>query len=353
MAAAPHRRRILYVGDLGFGGTSGYRRAALERIGQEVAVFDPATVLSHSRLLTKLRFRYPVGPLVARANRALLQRVREYRPDVVWFDKPLVFTPESLQAIKAAGALTVCYNQDNPFGPRNDGCWMQFYRAHRFFDMHCLFRTVDIPRYTEWRLPFIKIQLSYDPAAHFPPPAGWSDSNRTRGVSFIGTPYDQRPQFLRTLAEKYGLPIAISGWQWEKHYPPEIMAKYVVSSALKDAKYREGIWQSKINLTFVTESNEEDVGHKAFEITACAAFLLAIRTPGHLAAFEEDKEAVFFSSVEECAEKARYYLNHPAEREAIAQRGRQRAASSGYDNDTQLKRVLLKLDGVEEPPLTF
>jgi hypothetical protein len=230
---------------------------------------------------------------------------------------------------------------------------MQFYRAHKFFDLHCLFRTVDIPRYTEWQLPFIKIQLSYDPAAHFPPPSNWSDRDRTRGLSFIGTPYDERPQFLLTLAEKYGLPLSISGWQWEKHYPPETLAKYVVSSGLKDAKYREGIWQSKINLAFVTKSNEEDVAHKAFEITACASFLLAIRTPGHLAAFDEDKEAVFFSSVEECAEKAQYYLDHPAEREAIAQRGRQRAVTSGYDNDTQLKRVLLKLDGVEEPVATY
>ena len=353
MDATPTRRKILYVGDVGFGSTSNYRFAAMKRNGQDAVSFDPATVLSSSRILSKLRFRYPLGPLVAKANQELLRLVHEHKPEVVWFDKPLVFTPDTIQAIKASGALTVCYNQDNPFGPRNDGCWMQFYRAHKFFDLHCLFRIVDIPRYTEWQLPFLKIQLSYDPAAHFPPPSNWSDRDRTRGLSFIGTPYDERPQFLLTLAEKYGLPLSISGWQWEKHYPPETLAKYVVSSGLKDAKYREGIWQSKINLAFVTKSNEEDVAHKAFEITACASFLLAIRTPGHLAAFDEDKEAVFFSSVEECAEKAQYYLDHPAEREAIAQRGRQRAVTSGYDNDTQLKRVLLKLDGVEEPVATY
>ena len=324
----------------------------MKRIGQDVVPFDPAVHLSQWRPLAWLRYRYPTGPLVAEANRQLLKAVREQKPDVVWFDKPVVFTPETIEAIKTAGAKAVCYNQDNPFGGRNDGCWLQFYRIYKFFDLHCLFRTVDVPRYTEWKLPFIKIQLSYDPAVHFPAPTGWSDANRTREVSFIGSPYDQRPQFLRTLAETYSLPVVISGDRWNRAYPLEILKRYVVSGSLKEAGYREGIWQSKVNLAFVTESNEEDVAHKAFEITACGAFLLAQRTPGHCAAFAEDKEAVFFSSVEECAEKARYYLDHEPEREAIARRGRERAVASGYDNDTQLKRVLLKLDGIETEPTT-
>ena len=81
------------------------------------------------------------------------------------------------------------------------------------------------------------------------------------------------------------------------------------------------------------------------EIAACAGCLLALRTPGHQALFDEDSEAVFFSSVEECAEKARFYLGRPDLREAIAAGGRNRAVRSGYDNDTQLARILNRLDG--------
>ena len=60
---------------------------------------------------------------------------------------------------------------------------------------------------------------------------------------------------------------------------------------------------------------------------------------------QEDREAVFFSSVEECADKARFYLDRPDLREAIGRRARERAVRSGYDNDTQLARILNKLDG--------
>jgi len=75
---------------------------------------------------------------------------------------------------------------------------------------------------------------------------------------------------------------------------------------LKDAEYRENIWKSKINLSFITRENEEDVAHKAFEIAACGGFLLALRSPGHEACFQEGKEAEYFSSLEECAAKIRY-----------------------------------------------
>jgi hypothetical protein len=84
---------------------------------------------------------------------------------------------------------------------------------------------------------------------------------------------------LRTLAETYDLPLVISGDRWDKVYPPEVLTKYVVSGGLKETAYREGMWQSKINLAFVTQSNEEDVAHKAFEITACGAILLACAHP--------------------------------------------------------------------------
>ncbi len=63
------------------------------------------------------------------------------------------------------------------------------------------------------------------------------------------------------------------------------------------AAYREGIWRSKINLSFLTHSNHDEFAHKSFEIAACGGFLLAERSEGHVARFEEDEEAVFFTGL--------------------------------------------------------
>ena len=341
---SPKRRKILYVSPLSPGGTDLYRLEAFRRLGQEMVPFAVDTYEPRSRYLAALRYRYPVGPLIARVNRALVAAVREHRPDVVWFDKPLYFHTGSIEAVKALGATTVCYNQDNPFGPRNDGCWRQFEKVYRLFDLHCLFRNVDLKRYAEWSLPAIKIALSYDPLQHYPPPAGWSDADRDRELAYTGSPLEHRPDFLRALGEKHALPLSVAGPRWDRVWPAALQQRFVVGGMMKGGAYREAMWRSKINMAFVTRMNEEDVAHKSFEITACGQFLLAERSTGHQEAFEEDREAVFYESEEECVDKARYYLKHGEERERIAAAGRRRAERSGYSNDAQLAKVLVRLE---------
>jgi spore maturation protein CgeB len=348
MSHGPRRRKILYVGWLHPGNTSAHRLEAMRRLDQDVVPFAVDDFVPHSRYVAALQHRYPVGPLITRVNRALQDAAREHQPDVVWFEKPVHFHPGTLHALKALGATTVCFNMDNPFGPREDGCWKQFYRVWKLFDLHCLFRTVDVARYAGWGVPAIKIALSYDPLQHFAPKRGWSDRNRDREVAFTGSPLEDRPEFLASLGDAHGLPVSVAGPRWNRMWSEEQQGKYLLSSELlKDGEYREAIWRSKINLAFVTHLNEEDVAHKSFEIAACGQFLLAERSPGHEAAFAEDREAVFYSSLEECAEKARFYLARPALRARIAAAGHARALRSGYSNDDQLTKVLLHLDGQE------
>jgi spore maturation protein CgeB len=110
--------------------------------------------------------------------------------------------------------------------------------------------------------------------------------------------------------------------------------------------YRNGIWRSKINLSFLTKSNQDEYAHKSFEIAGCGGFLLVERSPGHLSRFAEDKEAVFFSTAEECIEKIHLYLPDEAARERIARAGHERAQCDGYHNDHQLRLILDRLQSL-------
>lgn len=344
----PRKRRILYVGTLGAGQTSAYRLTALEALGQEVQAVNVAEHAWRGRGTFWLQYRWPYGPMVAGMNRAILAGLKSFEPEVVWLDKPTMVTPETLDVIRAAGAQSVFYLQDAPFGPRKDGCWGQFMRTYRKVDLHCLFRKADVKRYEGWGLPWIETMFSYDPRIHFPTERKIEEAERNRGISYIGHPYEDRPKFLLQLAEEHGLPVYINGSRWGRVLTAEQQQKVTLGGYMANDAYREGIWRSKINLSFVTEGNEDDIAHKAVEIAACGGFLMVLRTAGHEALFEEDKEAVFFSSVEECADKARFYLGRPDLRDAIAARAHERAVRSGYDNDTQLARILNRLDGVGE-----
>ncbi|GAC1365406.1 MAG: hypothetical protein NVSMB3_14000 [Acidobacteriaceae bacterium] len=335
--------KILYASGLSENDSSLYRLWALERLGHTVVPLNAFEYEPKNRLLQKITFRLAAGLSVERLNRDLLRLAEREKPDLVWTDKLLGMQPKTLKRLRAMGIPTVSYMIDNPFGRRGDPGWRLYMKDIPYYDLHAVQRTSNIADYRErGASEVIKIQTAYEPTIHFPPSAGWSDADRDRGVSFIGTPYDQRGEFLTRLWKEYGLPVTVSGGLvWKAALAPEATAAmYRGHGELFRQEYREGIWRSKINLSFITHANHDEFTHKSFEIAACEGFLLAERSEGHMQRFVEDEEAVFFSDIEECVEKIRRYLPDEASRARIAKAGRARAERSGYHNDRQVGLIV-------------
>ncbi len=336
--------RVLFVSGLDPSYYGGFRLATLQRLGLASVTALDQQQYSGSGLRGKLQFRTQFGPEVARFNRDVLQLAADNKVDVAWFDKPLSLWPKTLQALHQRGVFTIDYVNDNPFGPRQDPGWRLYRKTQPYFDLHAVPRTSSVADFEQrGARSVMQIRFTYEPSVHFPPGPGWSDKDRTREVSFIGTPYDDRADFLAQLSYQK-IPLVISGSQphWRAALPANTFDITFRDGELKAAAYREAIWQSRINLAFVTKANHDEVAHKSFEITACGGFLLAERTAGHSAAFKEDEEAVFFSSVEECAAKIRRYLPDQAGRDRIAAAGLLRSRTSGYDNDSMMRTVLMR-----------
>jgi spore maturation protein CgeB len=342
--------KILYASQLSPNDSALYRQWSLERLGHSVVPFNLLDYVPRSPLLHKLEYRAQMGPHVARLNRDLLAIATAEKPDVFWADKLLSLRPATLEQLRAQGIATVSYMIDNAFGPRRDPGWRLYMKCIPLFDLHAVQRDKNIADYTaHGARNVIKIQTAFEPTVNLPPPpgffpAGSHDSARNRGVSFIGTPYDSRAEFLTQLWHDFDAPVIISGSPvWRKHLAPDVAAALYTGGELFGADYREAIWRSKINLSFITHSNEDEFAHKSFEIAACGGFLLAERSAGHAERFREDEEAVFFTGIEECAAKIRHYLPDEAARERIAAAGHARALRDGYDNDTQVSRILTRL----------
>jgi spore maturation protein CgeB len=340
----PRPLRILYIAPMNYGWYGLYRQRSLERLGHKVFPIDIMQYESQGNpILARVRYRLQIGPIVKRMNDDVLRLAQEHKVDAVWFDKPLFIRAATLRRLRALGIATIDYMIDNPFGPRRDPGFRLYVRMIPEYDLHVQQRDVSVEAYlAHGARRVVKVQTAFEPSVHFPPPAGWSDQDRTREVSFIGTPYDDRPQLLTALSQKYHVPVTISGpaiWK-RKLDGVALTALYPQEGELYDEEYREGIWRSKINLSFLTHGNQDEYAHKSFEIAASGGFLLAERSAGHSARFKENEEAVFFSSIEECAEKCHLYLNDEAARTRIAAAGQRRAVTCGYDNDTQLAKVL-------------
>ncbi len=338
--------KILYAAGLSPNDSSLYRLWALERLGHSVVSLNAFEYESKNPVIRKIGLRLSAGPGADRLNRDLLKLAEAEKPDVLWADKLLWMKPRTIEKIRSMGIYTLSYMIDNAFGPRRDPGFRLYMKSIPHYDLHVVQRDKNISDYRQrGARDVIKIQTAYEPTIHFPPPEGWSDLDRDRDVSFIGTPYDQRAQFLTRLWKEFGLSVTVSGGLvWKKALGPEATAGiYGSNGELFRDDYRQGIWRSKINLSFITHSNCDEFVHKSFEIAGCGGFLLAERSDGHMQRFREDEEAVFFSTIEECVEKIRRYLPDEAARNRIAAAGCARAQRDGYYNDRQMELILQRV----------
>jgi spore maturation protein CgeB len=341
--------KILYAAGLSPNDSSLYRLWALERLGHQGIPFNSYSYVSRNPLIRKIAHRLVAGTGVDRLNRDLLQTAERERPDVLWADKLLWMRPRTLDRLRSMGIATVSYMIDNPFGPRQDPGWRLYMKDIPHYDLHVVQRDKNILDYTSrGARSVIKIQTAYEPTLHFAPPAGWTDVNRNREVSFIGTPYDDRAQTLTRLSREFGFPVTISGGSrhWSRALDAEAFQAMYREGELHQHLYRDAVWRSRINLSFLTHSNQDEFVHKSFEIAGCGGFLLAERSEGHLQRFKEDEEAVFFTGFDELVQKIRRYLPDEAARQRIAAAGNLRAARDGYYNDRQVELILKRVQSI-------
>lgn len=136
--------------------------------------------------------------------------------------------------------------------------------------------------------------------------------------------FSKRTEFFNQIAQR------IEDFQWWGYWFDELGANDKLTDYPALAKSHHGITSglemfqifrdSKINLNdYVDTANGIGFNQRMFEVMGSGGFLLTREASNFKEIFPDDIFATY-SSTEECIEKIRYYLAHPAEREELAQR---------------------------------
>ena len=233
---------------------------------------------------------------------------------------------------------------DNPFViPGNSA--MQMDESLRCYSTVFTFSKSLVPvfyqlgaKHVEW-LPF-----GFDPATHSPAPPT-SGELPPFDVAYLGAWGPIQERWLSPLVE-LGLRIFGPGWHhlasssplracWEKGAG---MGRHM-ASAISGAKIT-------VNLTRA----EHGCGHsmKTFEIPACGGFMLTNRTDEQMQFFADEKECVYFDTIDEMFVKAKYYVENADQRERIRLAGIKAVRGHAYENRAI---ALLKHMGTAVPSL--
>lgn len=328
--------KTLYVGQLNPGGTCLARLCALRDLTPDVVTFDSNGHMGMERLSWSRRALESyshMGPVTARANQALRAAAEEHRPDLIWIDKGDWVWASTLKALRSRGAFMVQHNTDAlwPAPPL-----LRFNRrllraTPGLFDIFLTTNVDDHARIGQRDVTIsLLTDLGFDGDRFEPSPlppsiqAQWANP-----MIFVGH-YERRTEAGILALIEAGLPVTVFGHRpWFASRNRARLGDHL-RPELSDEDYVRAIKGAKIGLCFVSKTNYNQTAARSFEIPGCATFLLAMRTPQHLDCFREGKEADFFGGTRELVEKARYYLEHDAERQEVARRGRERCEASGY-----------------------
>ena len=119
-------------------------------------------------------------------------------------------------------------------------------------------------------------------------------------VGFIGSLYDMNRQtIVKELKKIHEINVTITGGVYREEHAKTVS-------------------RTKINLNLCTTKT---ASNRIYKIMASGGFLLTDTWDGYEERFEDGKDLVIFNSVEELAEKVKYYLFHIYERNEIAANG--------------------------------
>ena len=274
-------------------------------------------------------------------NEKIKTKVKEQHYDIIWIDKGIHVTENTLKYIKktSQNTLIVGYSPDNMAERHNQS--VHFINSFHLYDYYVITKSYTIDKLKALGCKnIIFVNNAYEPRFHHPYSISCDERRKFGGqIGFIGAWEKERCSSILYLAKR-GLHIRVwGGGHWLK-YKGLYNNLVIEDVGLFSEDYNKALSAFDISLCFLRKINYDLQTTRTMEIPACKSMLMAERTDEHKALFDEGTEAVLFSSDEELYEKCKYYINHPNERKTIIENGYNRCISSGYSNKETLRRVL-------------
>jgi spore maturation protein CgeB len=286
---------------------------ALRRLGHDVEVFDHLLRSEYANFID--------------LNRALLEKVETWRPQVILFVQRLyeVWT-ETWDILRRSGmAATANWATDDSW---------KYPQASRFLAPHLdAFVTTAAERVPDYARDgcdrVLASQWAAD-AARFQHPLPAAECQYD--VSFVGQCYGRRPALIRAL-ERAGIRVDCFGHGW----PRGSVTGVSIAPLMR---------QSRISLNFSGQGyaarflpQHRQIKARVFEVPGAGGFLLSEWAPGIERYYRLGEEIDVFRNEQELVAKVQYYLRSPEIRDACARRAHERTVRE-HTYDARMRELL-------------
>lgn len=340
-----HPISILYIGSLTPNCNSHKRFKTIISLGHNVTAIDIDKSIYVKNITASIHHRLNIGYGLYKLNKQIKKEIVASKPNLVWVDNKPYLNKNTLNFILKNLPHTKIINlvTDDANG-KFKASWKITRRTAKYYHHHFVQRTENFNEYYSWGAQKVDYCLrSFDPNFHKILELTIEEKKLfSCDVGFIGSYEEERASYISFLIEN-GISVKVIGDGWvNKKYWKTIQPHFISKGVYSD-EYVKRLNAIKVVLHFIRVANRDQQDSRTFEIPACGAFMLAESTPVHEQLFENNKEAVFFTTKDELLEKCKYYLKNDEVRNKIRINGYNKVHKAKHDHKSRLIDVFNKI----------
>ncbi len=280
-------------------------------------------------LFGKVWHKLQITRIRQKVNKVIIQRYREVKPDVVLIFKGEDITPDTLQELRSEEGILVNYNPDHPFYFEKETVSSKnITECISMYDLYLTYSQEIKEQLSREGVPAGCIPFGYDARMI---KKAQNLNKEVPSFLFVGAWDQDREEWLSQMTDKVNLEI-YGNQDWSlmsrgKEVATSFQNRYLIGEEYANVVSRSA---GVINLLRPQNMREQSHNMRTFEVPGYGGVLISQRTDEQMSYFEEDKEAIFFSDIEELIDKLDFLVRNPNHARQIKEQALNRSETSGY-----------------------
>lgn len=285
-------------------------------------------------LLNKVFYRTLPSIFYSELNKAVISLARKVRPDVIFIFKGQELYPDTIKELRLLTRLIVNYNPDHPLTYFSKGSGnSNVLNSVTLFDLYFTYSNNIESKLKKLNVNAFCIPFGYDNDIK---PEELTNTNYQDDFIFIGAYDKQRDFILNQISIENFRIFGPNNWLKSKNN-----LNYQ-GMALYELDYYSANRNSLGAINLLREQNLSENSHnmRTFEIPGTGGLQITQRTKEQLEFFEEDSEAIFFSTIEELNDKLKFLNSSKDLINKIKIRAYERCVRSNYSYFHRVSNII-------------
>lgn len=335
-------KKVLLLGSFDIGALEHQYMRVMRTFGMNVICYDIQKVVHEKRNRTcvhKIGGRVYADLYLNEVNKDVISLANKQKPDMILVFKGMELLPRTIKTLKSHTRLLCNYNPDHPYLFLSRGAGNAHVKnSIKYYDIYFTYSSaITKGLKDQFNVNTYCVPFGYDETINPVRNSFFSDR-----FIFVGTWDRERERIMNQLGNDLVDVYGSDFWKYKSSSMSKVRQMYKGRS-LYENDYADALHSASGSINLLRRQNIIESSHnmRTFETPGYGGVLISQRTEEQLAFFEENKEAIFFDSIDELKDKLIYLKNHSGLIDTIKKNAINRSLSSGYSYYERVTKLLM------------